>query len=1210
MAFFSNLNSGNPALYLAENLPGDTGWCAYLLPAGSSAGSELDLATSFNDLPGSYLFSYTDIRVSGDALVESVRRYMAQKISPNRAILWTNQPTGTADLEFNGMGFSLQPIRIGPSSKIFTVTNALVGWASDILELSIPGNCEVSLDAASAAIRIDGNTASSGPITFNTIDGIAQTEIDPNRGQIFFSGPGRGCIIFELYIRQGTDFDIFDFGLKYFIPAEQGDTRLQRYPLLRSDVPTQDARVGFRTWLDLTNIQNDGGVLRTFFAFTGKNKNGLPTLLPSTYTTAFGHAVNLTPQAQLGPSFQLPGAGSALMIFQANPRLGQNRYLAPAGNFAMTLADGGLQGQALCGLSGTESIAFTSGDLLQFSAGHEAYAPVFPFPLASPVGPPVDPAASLLSSRFTTSWATIVKARSSSSDPVYMAQPKGSALFGRDTLINKSFPSLLGHRDPAYIVPQQEGFSFPMAPYSAVVIKDDGTTFTRNELESFELQVLGPTRRSRIGDSRPGMRASAAFHDNVGAPENVTTPSGIIATIDTSMPAGAWTRILLGQVKNGTLQQISFENPDPQLVQAFQTSQIFLVAANACHLGKLAGGGAAPPCPVDPSRSFQNLVEIGGWKLAAEVGQNSRYADYRDVLIFKGTRGKLYDPPPDSIDDTVSLVANPSKWTQRGDFSSPTVRAGETEKTLQPPDESQQVILSQWLQDYFRDVRVRAGDPEQKQYFQKLDQIARDENWTGFLILKMTIQDLPRDLAGIAAGIANKEAFNAHHFGIEISQVQNQPGQPIQLNDSSSMFGLIYYSDPDFTLPAPDQPPAPVPPAPGVDYDFRLLMLRVLFENTSVKSFQSYVQITLNKLFGMSVDHMGNGGNSFNSIVLSGSYQNNNGQPVYSLGSTSDSTYYFDHNVIQKVELTSALMSTRNPGNQPTNPTVISWIGFTGFIDFKIVRGPQNESGENQATGPGEPFDILSFGNDEGQDLLRKGLSFSNLGLKMSFPVSDPAKRDIDFSAGEISFDLATSTPREGSLFSGFSLQIQSLQQGTKDSPPSRSGYATVITDARLNGVDGDDWWGIRYQLNMGTPGNLAGNLGLNSFLLTGWAPESSGEDGYKALVGLQLPGTGGGAKLISLQNVLRLSIGQMRLTLDRSNPEEPIKPFLLMLTEIALKFLGLLKIPPSGSTLFYLFGNPKSDGRPSGLGWYAMYNREVKEKVEGTLYEQRSASY
>ena len=138
---------------------------------------------------------------------------------------------------------------------------------------------------------------------------------------------------------------------------------------------------------------------------------------------------------------------------------------------------------------------------------------------------------------------------------------------------------------------------------------------------------------------------------------------------------------------------------------------------------------------------------------------------------------------------------------------------------------------------------------------------------------------------------------------------------------------------------------------------------------------------------------------------------------------------------------------------------------------------------------------------------------------------------------------------------------------------------------------------GLSYQLNMGTPGKLAGNVGLTSYLLTAWNPTAT-DDGSApaALVGIKLPGTGGGAKLISLQSVLKLSIGQIRLAYA-NNPQTGQYSFLLMLTDIALKFLGLLKIPPNGATLFYLFGNPNSDGKASGLGWYAMYNADEKKK-------------
>jgi hypothetical protein len=273
-------------------------------------------------------------------------------------------------------------------------------------------------------------------------------------------------------------------------------------------------------------------------------------------------------------------------------------------------------------------------------------------------------------------------------------------------------------------------------------------------------------------------------------------------------------------------------------------------------------------------------------------------------------------------------------------------------------------------------------------------------------------------------------------------------------------------------------------------------------------------------------------------------------------------------------------MATRDPGLTGSPPTVVSWFGLSGLLDFGVVRVSDTV-----------PFDVYSFGNDDGVDLPGKGLWFDNLGLKMAFPTADPSAVVIGFAPGEIRFDTGRSTPRAGSLYLQFVLQLQSLVSGNKDSSLSDQGYTPVISDARLSGTGDGAWYGLRYQLNLGTPGKLAGEVGLNAYLLTAWTPDSppGKQYSYQGAVALALPGTGGGAKLISLQSVLKLSIGQLRLTFDTG-----AKSFLLMFTEIALKFLGLLKIPPNGSTLFYLFGNPEGDGKPSGLGWYAKYQYDA----------------
>ena len=90
----------------------------------------------------------------------------------------------------------------------------------------------------------------------------------------------------------------------------------------------------------------------------------------------------------------------------------------------------------LCGLQGSEYVTFRSRpaageeDRLRFRSRRPAYAPVFPFPKASPTGPPTDPAAPLLTGEYWTSWATVIQANGTGAH--YVAQPKGASLFGQD----------------------------------------------------------------------------------------------------------------------------------------------------------------------------------------------------------------------------------------------------------------------------------------------------------------------------------------------------------------------------------------------------------------------------------------------------------------------------------------------------------------------------------------------------------------------------------------------------------------------------------------------------------------------------------------------------------------------------------------------------------------------------------------------------------
>ncbi len=815
-------------------------------------------------------------------------------------------------------------------------------------------------------------------------------------------------------------------------------------------------------------------------------------------------------------------------------------YMAPDGDFQM-VAEGNTPNIG-GGLSGTEFFKMGSAGgadsslIIRFQSGQPACIKSFPFDLASPVGAPSDSLASPFSGDYLTSWATIY-ATSGQAIP-YVAQPTGASLYakGQEAVIKLG---ILNPTDLAFSFTADKATFFPLFPYAGLTEDLSPRDMAKSDITALEEIVLAPQRRMAIT-----RQSTTHAHLIKGGQAGIevhyaTTPSGLLAKTTQNAEGSAieWNQFLLG--KNGS-EEIAFNNPTEQVITAMQSSEVFLVVSNATYLS-----------------GFANSVTIDDWKLSVNTGTKQTYGDYRNLMIFKGRKGKLYDP------DNVSncLIANPKKWSQAADFSIP--------QTADAPEPSQLVILSNWLQTYFKNAYEQTSD-----YFDKFKTIAISENWTGILFLRVDLTGLPNNLSGIVAGVSNPSAFNAHHLGIEVSPVELSTSGVPQLTKPSSFFGLVYYLDPGFIDTTPIQA---IPPGNSSDYDFKLLALKILFENTTVKGFESYAQLTLNTLFGSSVTKVYDPANLYKNVLLTGSLQISQGRPVYSLLSKNDDAFYVDNNIINKIEITGAVLSSKS---SPGAAQQVSWFALDGFIDYNILKTPE-----------GRGYDLFSFGNEEGKDLLRKGLNFSNLGISMTFSSSTPGKSNLSFSAGEIRFNPSpnVSSLRSASIYAQLQLGLENLLIAPEGKSPKDNGFLDVISDMPLPGPGSQGWYGIRFKLNMGTPGALAGNIGLNSYLLCSWSPDSKGER-YNAGIGIALPGSGGGGKLLSLQTVLSLSIGQIRLTQVGEN--DP-KTFMLMFTEIALKFLGLLKLPPSGNTLFYLFGDPNASRDKSALGWYAMYKND-----------------
>jgi hypothetical protein len=222
-------------------------------------------------------------------------------------------------------------------------------------------------------------------------------------------------------------------------------------------------------------------------------------------------------------------------------------------------------------------------------------------------------------------------------------------------------------------------------------------------------------------------------------------------------------------------------------------------------------------------------------------------------------------------------------------------------------------------------------------------------------------------------------------------------------------------------------------------------------------------------------------------------------------------------------------------------------------------------------------------------------LSFSGLSVVMDTSVDPPA---YGFDVGALTFDLSRSTSRPGSLYQAFGLRLKDLLHGEATNDPSAQDYLSVPTGAPLSGVAGKRWYALEFQLDLGTIGALAGDVGLSAGLIAAWSPgpvrdrSSTTVVPYDAMAGLRLPGVTSKSRGLTVQSVLKLSVGDLRLTYEPAPPSTS-RYWVLWLDDIALKFLGLLKIPPHGAVGFACFGGPDADGDPRGIGWYAVYNQD-----------------
>jgi hypothetical protein len=423
--------------------------------------------------------------------------------------------------------------------------------------------------------------------------------------------------------------------------------------------------------------------------------------------------------------------------------------------------------------------------------------------------------------------------------------------------------------------------------------------------------------------------------------------------------------------------------------------------------------------------------------------------------------------------------------------------------------------------------------------------ILDDPNWTGIIAFscEVPLNQLPGPLQGLAAGIDSR-MFYAHHVGFNVTPYGANPGSLIF--GRTSMFGLLDYEDNE------DQYFEET-----IYYAFKVLQLTVGFRNSVITDFSSRVELLINRLFGMPT--------------------------------------------LRNVVLLSMQFVTTRPAD-PVRPeqTVISQFQMGGNLYYY------------------EPahIDLFSFGAgpevEESGDvsLSSSALRFGGLVVQMEFTMASP-EPVFSFLTETLSFDLVNSKARPKGLYANFPLKVSGFVASpdpelqnpplppaeASAQPPESLGYVSITAGLQQSKML-DPWYGLVFDVDLGTLGALAGGKGLVLKLLLGWSNGGTREE-PAVYVGVRLPGIKDAIGVeLPLQGVITLGFRSIEMIVI-NDAKAGTREYMLRFRNFALKFLSL-SFPP-GYNDIYLFGNP-GQASPTKLGWYAAYSAAADDKKKKQL--------
>jgi hypothetical protein len=723
----------------------------------------------------------------------------------------------------------------------------------------------------------------------------------------------------------------------------------------------------------------------------------------------------------------------------------------------------------------------------------------------------------------TTAWMRI----SASDKLVYEAQPDGQAAMYLATGMPESKVPLMPFLplQAAIIPPEPAAQLLPMVPLAGL------TGPTRDAAITLETAAIAPARKAQLGVADHAGNAAAespswllpanmrsGVKDAAGDEQfTAITPRGLEANFTRTANGDRWDSVQIARLlkvlpdNDGKLRFAGANGIVEPLLSALLTSQQFLVVSDPAAIKPFFSGDDAK-------------VTLAGWEFLLDPDQ---WVKRGTILILKNTPVAMQ-----------ALLGDLGSWTSASAFNRNP--AATSRQLLSIAAEAREAVKTG--QEQFAAITGELPENGEQDLKFFVETVLDSPNWNGFLFLSAQLGSIPKDLAGMRAGITPGQLY-VHHLGV--TQTPFTTLADLQ-NRSSSMFGLIRYYDTNDAR------------GNGLAYDFRVRELGVRFVDSDIRDFRATVELSFGPVFGqratldggpavatmMGVRHRRGTGDSYTFTTL--------GKIELKLG----------NGPLSRVDIEQGEFITMSVAAEPGGLTRTAF-NFAGSLVFLPVT-----SGD-------EVYDILSF----------DALAFSDLSVRMEFANDQPQKPTYKFLIDDLQLSEARSKARKRSLYEGMPLKLDALIEGS--AKPDTLGNMNVQLPMPAVTLPAR-WYGVTQTLDLGTLSDVAGAAGLEAKLLTAWGPAPG-----QYYVGLNIsgPGLSGAASELSLLGVLKLKVYALKLRHHEGQ-------WTMLLQGVTLGVFSKT-LPPGGAFEFYVFGVPDPSGSANSLGWYGAWLADQKKKPE-----------